>query len=93
MQDKRELVVLWVERLYGKHQKSGAVYTSQLECTETGTIMCKPFVCLVNLHSQRLPKSFGISKVILERVSTLHYKSLEVIFPRGPVSPLSVCKS
>ena len=56
-------------------------------------VQARPLVCLANLHSQRLPKSFGISKVILERVSTLHYKSLEVMFPRGPVSPLSVCKS
>ena len=56
-------------------------------------VQARPLVCLANLHSQRLPKSFGISKVILERVSTLHYKSLEIMFPRGPVSPLSVCKS
>ena len=44
IQDKRELVVLWVERFKGKHQKSG-VYTSQPECTETGTIMWTLLSC------------------------------------------------
>ena len=60
IQDKRELLVLWVERFKGKHQKSG-VYTSQPECTETGTIMWTLLVCLVNLHSQRLPESHIIT--------------------------------